>query len=290
MTEFKYIYSVFPSLVTIHNTYISVTPDYIHNTFFQSHSLIRSRLHSRSLPTIKTSISKRNSRIRQIGYSTSWKTFITLTFSNSYYSWSDYDLLQHYFRLLIKKLHNKTLQQPRLTDKLVDANWLFNHSDQTGQTVKPRSNLRYLAVLEHGKKSGRIHYHILTNIPYSSSCFRKHKSDKRKVLPAWTYGFSDVVKVSNKNCNAVHYLMKYVTKKAKRRTPVGKREVFSSAGLNKVKKILTYNPRRYLTGHELSGRFNRSLIYYKKNKKIGLSHFSKKNEKETNDQQTECRL
>jgi len=276
---------IFPSLITFHNTYASITPDYIHSCYLSKH-----RRKSHNSPSKKSSIPHRNSRIRQIGYSTNWSTFITLTFNNKYY-WSDYNLFQHQFRLFIKKLEKRTQapHTPLITANSHNYRELFLNRDQNGLPVKPRSYLRYLAVLEHGKKSGRIHYHILTNISFSSgSCFRKLKSDKHKICPLWTCGFSDVAEVTNENCNAVHYLLKYLTKKQQRRTPIGKREVFSSRGLNEVKKIVTYEPSKYLTDYDFGATFNQSIIYYKKTKKIGVSHFSKKNEKKDPNPKTLC--
>lgn len=277
-----------PTLLTIHNTYTSVTPNYIHPFFFAKKKL------RRSVSVHKCSIRKRNSRIIQLGYSTQWSTFLTLTFNNTNYS-SDYTNLQSLFHQFIKSLYytinslsntkTELVNNSQARDKVAsicdnddtflsqletysikDISEMFSSGDYS-RMDKPR--LKYLAVIEHGGKTGRVHFHMLTNILYSAPFFqyteqalKKHLD--RKICLLWNNGFSDVVAVNNKNCNAVHYLCKYLTKLNKNRVPIGKREVFSSRGLNPVRRVITRTPLDYLRDMELAVNLNRTLIYYKK--------------------------
>lgn len=105
---------------------------------------------------------------------------------------------------------------------------------------KQRPDFVYLAVLEHGGQNGRIHFHMLTNLDFDDKYFEKSPlTKKRKRMPLWKYGFSDVVQMKNSR-GAVGYILKYISKEGYR-TPVGKREVFHTEGLGKVeKKIGTY--------------------------------------------------
>lgn len=194
----------FPNLITKHNTYLCVTKNYIHPSFFQGHFKIK-----KGDSKNKVSIKKRNSRIIQIGHSVEWKTFLTLTFSPEFY-WDDLKSIQKQFRAFLKSFYYRV------------------------------ETFKYLAVLEYGGQTGRIHYHMLTDIDFESDIFSFHEHPSRKTCPLWYFGFSDVTKVNNENCNAVFYLCKYLTKNTQNRTPIGKREVFSSRGLNKISRELVY--------------------------------------------------
>jgi len=218
-----------PFLITKHNTYLSLTPNYLHSSFFSK----RKHYKRKNMPLYKVSIRKRNSRIIQIGHACQWQTFITLTFSPKYY-WPDYAVIQKYFRSFIKSLRY--------------------HEPQ----------MKYLAVLEHGATTARIHYHVLTTIPFVADIFEHAFHTKRKVCNIWDYGFSDVVRVQNNNCNAVYYLCKYLGKGDINRPPVGKREVFSSKGLNKVEKTVVYDPFSYLVNYKEYANLGRSIIFIKK--------------------------
>lgn len=190
------------TLITQHNTYLCVTRDYIPPELFQGKFRIRDRT-----PKCKCSVKKRNSRIIQIGHGAEWKTFLTLTFSPEFY-WRDLSRIQKQFRSFIKSLYYEI------------------------------KHFKYLAVLEYGGQTGRVHYHMLTDIPFDSWMFSFRDHPTHKVCDLWDFGFSDVASVSNENCNAVFYLAKYLTKDIKHRTPIGKREVFSSRGLNKKKRVI----------------------------------------------------
>jgi len=240
-----------PYLLTIKNTYLSLTPNYLDKHFLTPFP------HSpkRSLSTHKQSIHSRNSRIRQIGYSTTWYTFITLTFSNDYY-WSDYSIFQSCFRKFIKALYYRT--------------------------SFTSFSLKYLGVLEHGGVTNRIHFHILTNIPFNADIFIRPKKIKgvvRKIVDKkiWHYGFTDVIEVSNKPVNAVHYLIKYLGKNYYTRPPVGKREVFASRGLNKSRRVIVNDISPFLLNCDRALDLGHSIIFYKaKNKKSILNHKAKK--------------
>lgn len=199
-------------LCTFHETYVSVTRNYIGPSLLQSY---RTKKPIRGESKKKVDYHIRNKRILQLGMAVQWETFITLTFSPDNYpddlmdnDWDNYQEFQVKFRKFIRKLEYKF------------------------------PILKYLAVLEHGKKHGRVHYHILTNVPYRSSLFRHQHTQKRQVCDLWDYGYSDVQKVQNDNCNAVFYLLKYIEKGDANRTPIGKREVFASRGLAKEIKLI----------------------------------------------------
>lgn len=225
--------------VTEHQTYISVTREYVNPIFLKGVKTKNKGISKHKVPP-----ELRNRRIRQIGMSVQWKTFLSLTFSNENYTWADYDDLQHMYRTFVKRLYRK------------------------------HPGFKYLAVLEHGGENGRIHYHMLTDIDIDSEIFINFKLKNRKICPEWKYGFSDVTKVHNRNCNAVFYLLKYLSKEDKYRTPIGKREVFSSRGLGKVTKKIVHeselgdilNGTRYYTTYE--GPRGNSQIYLKKSKKM----------------------
>lgn len=218
-----------PFLVTQHNTYSVVTPNYIHPSFYQK----RLFPYSHRVPSSKLPVSKRNSRIIQIGHGCQWSTFLTLTFSPQYY-WSDYHILQKSFRSFVKSLYKLNI------------------------------SFKYLAVVEKGGETSRIHYHMLTNIPFNSDIFEHAFHHYRKVCNKWEYGFSDVVPVNNDKCNAVYYLCKYLGKGDEKRPPVGKREVFASKGLNKVTKLLCFELPDYLDNYTKWRKINSSLIFIKK--------------------------
>lgn len=178
----------------------------------------------------KLNIEIRNKRLREIGYSyDGWKTFITLTFAPYYYgttfkTTADYYEIQKKFRFFVKYIKR------------------FN------------PDFIYLAVLEHGGKYGRLHYHMLTNLDFDSNYFQKFKHPTKKIFPQWKYGFSDVVKMYNPK-GAVGYILKYVGKNGSR-TPIGKREIFHSNEIGKVtKKNMSYNEFYELVD-------NKELKYY----------------------------
>lgn len=192
----------FPTLITHHNTYLCVTKDYIAPYLFQKKY---QSMHGEAKE--KVSLKKRNSRIIQIGHSTEWTSFITLTFSPEFY-WDDLKKIQSQFRAFIKSLYYEI------------------------------GKFKYLAVLEYGRRTGRVHYHFLCDIPFDSWIFEYANHPTKKVCVLWDFGFSDVSKVDNSNCNAVFYLCKYLSKDNSDRPPIGKREVFSSRGLNKIKRVI----------------------------------------------------
>lgn len=201
--EMQEIYTATPwSSVTIHPSYIVVKPLY---------NLLPPNKPSQSSSTPKkTPIEIRNKRLRELGFSyDGWKTFITLTFAPYHYgvelTTQTYDAVQYKFRNFVKYL--------KKTDK----------------------NFIYLAVLEHGGRYGRIHYHMLTNLDFEDKKFVKFKHKYKKIMPMWKYGFSDVVSMYHTK-GAVGYLLKYVGKNGKR-TPVGKREIFHSNEIGKVYRI-----------------------------------------------------
>ena len=210
--KFKY-----PYLVTIHNTYITVTKNHINkNVKINKKRRVNPQNPKYLTPPEKIDISIRNKKILQLGYGHIWKTFLTLTFSPEYYI-DDTKELQKYFRAFIKHLYY----------------------------IKNKKTFKYLAVLEYGELNNRVHYHILTDIDINDEIFDYNQRPDRKVCWHWKNGYSDVVEVSQEY-NAVHYMMKYIQKPDGERTPIGKREVFHSHGLYKAVKIETYNPDLFI--------------------------------------------
>lgn len=226
-------------LVTTHNTYKSVTYNYVHPSFLLSYRTRKPN--SPGKPSHKLPLQIRNKLIRQLGFSTQWKTFLTLTFNPDNYppdnQWSDYQQLQKAFRTFTRALKYRY------------------------------PYLKYLGVLEHGKKSGRKHFHLLTNLPFDLPIFQHFKSKTRKICPLWEEGYSDVTSVNNNNCNAVFYLLKYLEKGDEYRTPIGKREVFASKGLNKkTKKIIHIkNLPRELSGFSYYDTYYSTDVFTKDN-------------------------
>lgn len=188
--------------LTCHTTYVAVS------TYVGTKKKINSIVSSAK---IKTPVEKRNRKIYQLGKAHTWRTFISLTFDDDHYCYRDYDRIQAQFRYLMNK------QLPR----------------KLGRPIK------YLAVLEHGSKNGRAHYHLLTDIDYDEDIFVSYKKKNRKIMPLWQGGYSDVAKLDGSD-RTIHYLMKYLGKEG-RRTPVGKREVFTSQKLAQIKEfVLSY--------------------------------------------------
>lgn len=219
-----------PNLIVKHNTYLCVTKDYIHPSMFQGHFKVKKRGSFE-----KGSVKKRNSRIVQIGHGCEWETFLTLTFSPEYY-WDDLQKIQKQFRAFIKSLYYEV------------------------------KKFKYLAVLEYGGQTKRIHYHMLTTIPFDSEIFYFLNHPTKKVCNLWDFGFSDVSKVNNKNCNAVFYLAKYLSKNSENRTPIGKREVFSSNGLNKITRNIVFGNIIEVKGYKFFAESlnKQTKIYVKK--------------------------
>lgn len=223
-----------PTLIKQHNTYISVTPNYYDSNLFNKPPYSPTKRVGESKN--KITFHKRNSRIIQLGHGANWKTFLTLTLASDYY-WDNYDDIQKQFRAFIKSLYYRV------------------------------GKIKYLAVLEHGEKTSRVHYHMLTDIDFDNKIFdysknyQKSGKTDRKICNLWQYGWSDVVQVHNENCNAVFYMCKYLRKTKGVRTPIGKREVFSSKGLCRVRVIKTYRPLDYMSGYKFYKKVNNSYVY-----------------------------
>lgn len=238
--SFKSINSPF-CLITVHQTYVSVTRNYIGPQFLLSYGIKKHTTHGD--PKQKVPYQLRNKRILQLGMSCQWETFITLTFSPDNYpsdnmtdDWSNYQHFQKCFRQFTRALK-----------------WRY-------------PDVKYLGVLEHGKRRGRVHYHILTTIPYNSPIFRHNLTEKRQVCDLWQFGYSDVQKVQNDNCNAVFYLLKYIEKGDANRTPIGKREVFASKGLAKTTTLIVKENEldKYLYNCQYYDTYHSTQIYIKK--------------------------
>lgn len=203
-----------------HSLYYSVT---IKTDIITVLPLVRTKQkkHNISPSKYKCSPYRRNARIIQAGIAHEWKTFITLTFNDEHYFDRDYQKLQKQFRYLMNKKLPRAVKRP----------------------------IKYIAVLEHGTRTHRAHYHLLTDLSIQSPVFVTRRetpsgphrppgksSRVYKHLAIWSAGFSDVRKLDGSQYS-IYYLIKYLGKSGKR-TPPGKREVFFSRGLYKPKKIV----------------------------------------------------
>lgn len=234
------------NLITKHNTYLVVTRDYT-----QKQRLSNIYVYKKNEPKNKVEIQKRNSRIIQIGHAVKWKTFITLTFSPENY-WDDLTEIQKQFRKFLKKLYYYTREI---------VGYRITKRNKTVPVYK--SFFKYLAVLEFGEQFGRVHYHMLTDIPFENEIFEYNDHPYKKICNFWEFGWSDVSEVNNDNCNAVFYLAKYLTKDNKNRTPIGKREVFSSRGLNKIEKRIVMGNITAVKNYREFAKIGKSTIYVK---------------------------
>lgn len=140
----------------------------------------------------------RNNIIRLIKCNSDMQTFITLTFADE----QDY------------KESKKSL------------NNLFN------KLRRSYKNLKYLWVLEYGELHGRLHYHLLCNIPIDIklSTSKEKKSKEHKVLENefekryWKYGWVDIRQLDQEgNTNIALYVATYITKSMENRELEGYR-------------------------------------------------------------------
>ncbi len=129
----------------------------------------------------------RNNIIRLIKCNEDMRTFITLTFKKESNYKDSKSLLNNCFNKLRK-----------------------NHK-----------GLKYLWVLEYGTIKGRLHYHVLCNIPIGIklSCSKERKSKKHKELENnfrlkyWEHGWVDIRELSQEgNTNIALYVAAYITK------------------------------------------------------------------------------
>lgn len=130
-----------------------------------------------------------------------WKTFITLTFSEY------------------------------ITD-LKYANKRFHDFIRKLQRVK--KDLMYIVVPEF-QKSGRVHYHLLTNINIHDANVMYQQEDNKKFvhIKYWNDGFTSVEKISYDPKKVVGYISKYMTKEIDNRL-FGHRRYFYSNNLEKT--------------------------------------------------------
>ena len=129
----------------------------------------------------------RNNIIRLIKCNDDMKTFITLTFAKE----TDYKESKKYLNNLFNKLR------------------------------RAYYNLKYIWVLEYGDKKGRLHYHMLCNIPINIklSNSKERKSENHKNLENnfekkfWKYGFVDIRHLEQEdNTNIALYVSSYIVK------------------------------------------------------------------------------
>lgn len=164
--------------------------------------------------------------------------------------------------------HSTTFRSQQIPPDDIDYDYLQSQFRYLFNKVLPRAlgfKFKYLAVLEHGLKNGRAHYHVLTDIPFDNPIFKHYLNKSRKILPLWQGGYSDVAKLDRSN-KCIFYLLKYLGK-AGYRTPIGKREIFASRGLCKVfTYVLTVNQTL-----SLLKKLQAILYYDDENKSIYLS-------------------
>lgn len=67
--------------------------------------------------------------------------------------------------------------------------------------------------------------------------------------------------------------MKYIGKSNEKRPPVGKREVFSSRGLNKIERIISFQiPKSIIDNFEEYDRIGSTIILVKKRKRKNVKN------------------
>ena len=148
-----------------------------------------------------------------------WKTFITLTFADP-------------------------------VQDLTQANKKFHNYIRSVQ--RKYSQLRYIGVPEF-QKNGRVHYHILTNIPAGSDLIPKRDEPLRLWNPLekkytvldytdlayWKHGFSSAYDLEQADCNfrPELYMLKYLYKDLDKRL-TGSTKILKSNNLTKPLEVL----------------------------------------------------
>lgn len=108
---------------------------------------------------------------------------------------------------------------------------------------KRYENFKYIWVLEYGELNGRLHYHLLCNIPIeiNLNTSKEKKSQEHKELENtfskkyWKYGWVDIRKLDQEgNTNVALYVATYITKSMENRELEGFRIYgYSNKTLNK---------------------------------------------------------
>ena len=132
-----------------------------------------------------------------------WKTFITLTFADE------------------------------ITD-IKYANKRFNYF--IGKIRRVDKNFKYIAVPEF-MKSGRVHYHLLTNVDINDNALIYAQEDRPefKHIKYWNDGFDNVEVIQGNPKKIVGYISKYMTKEVDNRL-FGHRRYFYSNNLDRPKE------------------------------------------------------
>lgn len=171
----------------------------------------------------KNAIRKRNKVIRLVNSNPQLKTFLTLTFADNI---TDLEVANKEFKTFIQRL-----------------NYLLDYK------------FEYVAVVEFQKR-GAVHYHLLCNLQcdFEISHKTKKKNDNQKYYEwllaknVWKNGFvtvqpltSNPEKYSKDVDNLGAYLVKYMTKEVENNLLEGKKNYFTSKGLNKPIEITELN-------------------------------------------------
>ncbi len=135
----------------------------------------------------------------------SWKTFITLTFSDNVTS-------------------------------IEDANKRFRYFTDKVRRVK--KDFKYLCITEFQKR-GAIHYHLLTNVSINDDklLFTQEDNPKFKHIKYWLDGFTSIEEIKDDPPKIVGYISKYMTKDIDNRL-FSHRRYFSS--MNLIKPSVSY--------------------------------------------------
>ena len=186
----------------------------------------------------------KNNIIRLLKANEDMTTFITLTFKEE----SDYKTSKKYLNNLFTKLR------------------------------RDYSNLKYLWVLEFGDINGRLHYHLLCNIPIDIklSSSKEKKSEEHKMLENkfaakyWKYGFVDIRELQQEsNTNVALYVSTYITKSMQKKNLEGYRIYgYSNKTLNKP-IIETFYTKK--TVEEILKEFKYCKINYSNTYGIGYT-------------------
>lgn len=156
----------------------------------------------------------RNNIIRLISSNPDMTTFITLTFKEE----SDFIESKKYLNNFFTKLRNN-----------------FN-------------NLKYLWVLEYGDKNGRLHYHLLCNMPVYIKLSKEYKNEEHKKYEQafskkyWKHGFVDIRKLDAEGVTNIGlYVSVYITKSMENKELEGYRIYgYSNKTLSKPTEELSY--------------------------------------------------
>lgn len=141
-----------------------------------------------------------------------------------------------------------TLTYSSFINKLSQSNNLFNNFNVKIRNLFP--NYKYIAVPEY-QKSGRLHYHLLNNLPYIP---------KEKIAKLWGNGYIDVRRLDNKK-NIPIYVGKYISKEIIVREK-GKKKFFTSQNIVKPKTLYNEDAQEFMQSENLKTKYSKIYKSY----------------------------